>query len=92
MVHICNGILLGHEKDQNNAIYSNMNGHGALNEVSQRKKNIICYKRNLIKITQKNLLIKQKQTDRFQNQTYGYHRGTHGGRNKAEGNNIYTTV
>ena len=33
------------------------------------------YMWNLIKMIQKNLFIKQKQTYRFQNQSYGYHRG-----------------
>ena len=31
---------------------------------------------NLIKMTQKNLTIEQKQTHRFQNQSYGYHSDT----------------
>jgi len=33
---------------------------------------------NLIKIIQKNLFTKQKQTARFQNQAYGHHRGKEG--------------
>ena len=34
----------------------------------------ITYMWNLIKMIQKTLFIKQKQTHRFQNQSYGYHR------------------
>ena len=37
------------------------------------------------KMMQKNLFIKQKQTHRFQNQTFGYHRGNHGGSDKLGG-------
>ena len=46
-----------------------------LSEIRQRKTNIMrsFYMWNLIKITQKNLFIKQKQTYKFQNQSYGYH-------------------
>ena len=35
----------------------------------------ITYMQNLIKMIQKTLLTKQKQTQRFHNQTYGYQRG-----------------
>ena len=34
---------------------------------------------NLIKMIQKNLFRKQKQTHRFQNQSYGYHKGNNDG-------------
>ena len=55
-----------------------------LSEARQRKKNTILY--NLYvessktnkKMIHKNLFIKQKQTHRFQNQTYGYQKGNHG--------------
>ena len=48
-----------------------------LSEVSQTEKDKyydITYMWNLIKMIQKNLFIKQKQTHRFQNQSYSYHR------------------
>ena len=49
----------------------------------------ITYMWNLIKMLQKNLLIKQKQAHRFQNQIYGCHKETmRGGMNEEEGNNI----
>ena len=47
-----------------------------LSEVSQTEKDKyhITYMWNLIKMIQKNLFIRQKQTPGFQNQSYGYHR------------------
>ena len=70
------------KKEWNNAICSNMNGaRDYHSEWSKSKKNKyhmnITYMWNLIKIIQKNLFIKQKQTHRFQNQAYGYHRWNH---------------
>ena len=51
---------------------------------------------NLIKITQKNLFTKQKQTQTFQNQTYGYQRGNIAERGGLEGWDcdwrIHTTI
>ena len=43
MVHIYNGILFGHEKEQNNAICNNMDGLEIiiLSEVSQKETNTI---------------------------------------------------
>ena len=41
----------------------------------------IIYMWNIIKMIQRNLFIKQKQTQQFQNQTYGY-KGEMGGRGK----------
>ena len=49
-----------------------------LSEVSQTEKDQyhdIAYMWNLIKMMQKNLFVKQKQTHIFQNVTYGYRRG-----------------
>ena len=45
MIHIYNGILLNHEKEWNNAIWSNMDGSRdvTLGEVRQIKTSIICY-------------------------------------------------
>ena len=42
------------------------------------QKSYITYMWNLIKMRQKSSFIKQKQTHRFQTQTYGYQRGNHG--------------
>ena len=44
-------------------------------EVNQTEKYDISNRWNLIKTIQKNLFTKQKQTQRFQNQTYGYQTG-----------------
>ena len=42
----------------------------------------------------KNLFMKQKQTQRFWNQTYGYQRGNIGGRDKLRGldEQIHSTI
>ena len=40
---------------------------------------------NIIKIIPKNLFIEQKQTQIFLNQTYGYHKGNVGERDKFKG-------
>ena len=56
-----------------------------LSLVSQRKPYIRSLNIwNLIKMLQENLFTKQKQTQRFQSQTYGYHRGNVVGRDKLE--------
>ena len=49
---------------------------------------------NLIKMIQKNLFTKQKQTQKIPNQTYGYQRGTVAGREELRGWDwhIHTTV
>ena len=68
MVHICNGILPSHKKELNNGICSNMDetrdSHAKWSK-SERQRHIPCditYMWNLIKMIQKNLFIKQKQT------------------------------
>ena len=40
---------------------------------------------HLVKMIQKNLLTKQKQTQRFQNQIYGYQRGNEAGQDGLGG-------
>ena len=66
VVHIYNGILLSHKKEQNNAICSNMDGprdcHTEWSK-SDREKQIsydIAYMWNLKKEVQRNLSTKQK--------------------------------
>ena len=78
MVHIYNGILLSHIKEQNSAICSNVDGprdyHTKWSK-SDRERQIsydITYMWNLIKMIQMNFFTKQKQTHRSQNQIYGY--------------------
>ena len=58
-----------------------------LSEVSQTEKDKydITNMWNLIKMMQKNLFTKQKQTQRFQNQAYGYQRGNMAGRDELGG-------
>ena len=81
MVHIYNGILLGHEKEQNNAICSNTDGprdyHTKWSK-SGRERQIydIPHMWNLKYDT--NELTKQKQTHRHRKQTYSYQRGKGG--------------
>ena len=65
VVHIYSGILLSHKKEQNNAIYSEMDREIViLSEISQRKINIIWYclyvnpKNNIV---QMNLFTEQKE-------------------------------
>ena len=41
---------------------------------------------------QNNLFIKQKQTYRFQNQTYGYHKGNRGGKERIRRMEIMYTL
>ena len=45
VVHVCNGILLGHKEEQNNAVCSNVMDLEifTLREVSQRKTDTVCY-------------------------------------------------
>ena len=52
-----------------------MNGHRDYPTKSDRERKIphdISYMWNLVKMKQNNLFIEQKQTHRFQNQSYGY--------------------
>ena len=79
VIHGYNGILLSYKKEWNNAIVATRMDLEIimLSEVRQGKYHIT-YMWTLIKMVQKNLFIKQKQTDRFQNQPYGYHRGNCG--------------
>ena len=75
VVHIYNGILFSYKKEWNNAICINMNGHRDYHTKSDRERQIphdISYMWNLVKMKQNNLFIEQKQTHRFQNQSYGY--------------------
>ena len=78
MVHIYNGILFGHKKEQSNAICSNMDGlrdcHTKWSK-SDRERQIsydITFVWNLKKIVQLNLFTQQKQSNRCRKQTYGY--------------------
>ena len=78
IVHVYSGILLGHKKEWHNVICSNMDRprdfHTKWNN-SDRERQIpyeITNLWNLIKMIQKNLLTKQKQTQRFQSQIYSY--------------------
>ena len=80
VVHIYNGILLSHKKEWNNVICSSMVGPRDYQSKWNKSDKDKCHMKsfiyqNLIKIIQKNLFTKQKQTHRFQNQTYGYQRG-----------------
>ena len=76
MVHICNGILLSHKKEQNNAICSNIDAtrddHTKWNK-SDRERHIlyvITYMWNL-KNKIYECMRKQKQTHRYRGQTSG---------------------
>ena len=96
VVHIYNGILLKHKKEQNKYISSNMDESRdvILSEVRQRKKNIIWYglcveSKNKKKIVQMNLFTKQKLSHRCRKQTYGY-QGERGGINWGIMTDIYT--
>ena len=79
MVHICNGILLSHKKEQNNVICGNMDGtrdsHTKLSK-SERERQIpydITYIWNLIYGT--NEPFPRKETHRIGEQIYGYQGG-----------------
>ena len=79
VVHICNGILLSHKKEWNNAICSNMDGPRDyhITKVGPTKINIIWYHLYVEsqKMIQMNLFIKQNQTHRPRKQAYGRQRG-----------------
>ena len=79
VVHMCSGILLGHEKECNNAICSNMGGPrnyctkwGRSDKEKCSMISLIC---RIQKMIQMNLFTKQKQTHGLQKQTYGYQKG-----------------
>ena len=75
VVLMYNGISLSHEKEWNNAIWSNMDGSRDYHtKWSKSKTNITWYHLYVEskKMIQKNLFTKQKQTHRLQKQTYGY--------------------
>ena len=82
MVHVHNGILLSHKKEQNNAICSNMDEtRDSLNEVSQKEKDIpydITYVWNLIYGTKKPF--HRKENHRLGEQTCGCKGGGGGSR------------
>jgi len=75
-------LLFSHKNMQSNALYSNMDGprdyHSEVRQ-TEKEKDHITYMWNLIKMVEKNLFIKQKETHRFQNQSSGYHRWNHCG-------------
>ena len=73
VVHIYNGILLSHKREQNNAICSNMDGprdcHTEWGKLDRERQISygIAYMWNLKKkVIQMNLFTKQKQTHRLQ--------------------------
>ena len=70
-------------KRMNNAICSNKDGprdyHTKWSKSEKDKHHDITYMWNLIKMMQMNLFTKQKQNQRFCNQTYGCQRGNVGG-------------
>ena len=95
MVHIYNGILLGHKKEWNNVICNNMDGprdcHTEQSK-SARERQIsydITYVCNLKK-EYKWTYLQNKYSHRCRKQTYGYHRGRGGGINWEIGIDIYT--
>ena len=65
IVHIANGILISHKKEQNNAICSNMNAPGDYHKWSKHEKDkyhmILLYAES-IKMIKMNLFIKQSTT------------------------------
>ena len=70
VVHIYNGILLGHNKEWNNAICSNIDGpRGDHVKWSKSEKENIIWHHLYVESNkiQRNLFIEQKQTQRFQN-------------------------
>ena len=83
MVHTHNGKLLNHKREGNNAICTNMDGprnfHTKWRKSEKDKYHMISHMWNLMKMIRKNFLTIQKQTHRFQNQFYGYHRWNHCG-------------
>ena len=103
VVHIYNGILLGHEKEWNNVIFSNVDGprdyHTRWSK-SDRERQIYDITHMWHQIFFKKILMtlftKQKQTYRYQKQTYGYQRGNMAGRDKSgvwdEHTHTHTTI
>ena len=88
VAYIYNGILLSHKKEWNNAICSNVDGPGDYYTKLDSEKQIsyeITHMWNLIKMMQKNLSTKQKQTQRFWNQTFHYQRVNIVGRDGVRG-------
>ena len=80
VVHIYNAILTSRKKNKIMpfaAAWMDLETI-TLSEVQSDRERQISYDStymwSLIKMIQKNLFIKQKQTHRFQNQSYGYHR------------------
>ena len=80
MVHIYNGTLFSHEKEQNNAIDSNVDAKrdSLLHQVSQKEKDkyhmisLICGIKNMAEM---NLSEEKKQTHRYREQTCGCQAG-----------------
>ena len=73
MVHIYNGILLSHKKEQNDAICSNMDGprdyHTKWSQKEKDKYHMVSLICGIWNMTQMNLSTKQKQTHRHREQT-----------------------
>ena len=83
VVHIYNGILLGHKKEWNNPICSNMDGprdcHTEWSQTEKDKYMTSClYVESKKKMVQMNLFTKQKKSHRCRKQTYGYQGGNGG--------------
>ena len=91
VVHMYNGILLSQKKEWKNAICIPMDGprddHTKWSKWDKEREisHEIINTWYLIKTVQKNVFIKQKQTQRFQNQTYGYQKGNAMGRDELGG-------
>ena len=90
VVHTYKGILLSHKGEWNNAICSNLDGprnyHTKWSK-SDRERQMSYEITNMWNVTKSDTkeLTKQKQTQRFWNQIYGYQRGNVGGRDKLGG-------
>ena len=78
MVPICNGILLSHKKEKNNAICSNVTGHRDCHtewSKSDRERQIlydIVYMQNLKKQWYKELIYKTEADSQTSKTNYGY--------------------
>ena len=81
VVHIHSGMFLSHKNDEVRPLAATWVDLEILT-VSQRKSNLIWYHLYMesSKMIPKNGFTKQKQTQSFQHQTYGYQRGNMGGR------------